>query len=269
MINRYIAGGCSFTYGHELGDEHKGKVPSRKSWAHRLFQQVKTEDKQFYNVADGGIGNTAIARRVFQEISKHEPSTVRGVMIMWSFSSRYDWAFPRHGFLENQRWASISPWDTHLGHQERNSRLAGSDPDLKGWQDRDWKYKEAGVTPFADALYRHAANWFHETYLSWNAIIWLQNILEKKNIPYMFTLADNSLFYKELEHLAEREPLLRELHKEIDFTKWFSFGERMMGFNQWATINDYPKGVTHPLDKAHEDAVKLMLPTFNKLIGEI
>ena len=41
-----------------------------------------------------------------------------------------------------------------------------------------------------------------------------------------------------------------------------------MGFNQWAFLNDYPRGATHPLDKAHQDAVKLMLPQFNKIIGE-
>ena len=33
-------------------------------------------------------------------------------------------------------------------------------------------------------------------------------------------------------------------------------------------INDYKRGTTHPLDKAHEDAVKLMLPVFKKITGE-
>ena len=60
---------------------------------------------------------------------------------------------------------------------------------------------------------------------------------------------------------------MKALHDEIDFTKWYSFGERMMGFNQWAILNDYDRGTTHPLDKAHEDAIMLMKPTFNKLIG--
>ena len=32
-------------------------------------------------------------------------------------------------------------------------------------------------------------------------------------------------------------------------------------------MEEYPRGTTHPLDEAHADAVKLMLPTFNKLIG--
>ena len=59
---------------------------------------------------------------------------------------------------------------------------------------------------------------------------------------------------------------MEALHGEIDFTKWFSFGERMMGFNQWAILNGYERGTTHPLDQAHQDAVKLMIPTYKKLI---
>ena len=124
------------------------------------------------------------------------------------------------------------------------------------------------MKPFAEAIYRYAANQYHETYLSWKSIIWLQNILEKKKIPFMFTLADNTLFYDEFKQHKDQDPFMTALHDEIDLTKWFSFGERMMGFNQWSLMEKYERGTTHPLDKAHEDAVQLMLPTFNKLIGE-
>jgi len=57
------------------------------------------------------------------------------------------------------------------------------------------------------------------------------------------------------------------LYSEIDFSNWFFFGDRMMGFNQWSILEEYPRGITHPLDKAHEDAVNLMLPMFKKIIG--
>tara|TARA_B100000427_G_scaffold190730_1_gene158510 strand:- start:483 stop:743 length:261 start_codon:yes stop_codon:yes gene_type:complete len=83
----------------------------------------------------------------------------------------------------------------------------------------------------------------------------------------MFTLADNSLFYKDFTQHKDQDNFMKALYEEIDFTNWFSFGERMMGFNQWAIMNDYPRGTTHPLDEAHEDAVKLMLPTFKRIIG--
>jgi hypothetical protein len=75
------------------------------------------------------------------------------------------------------------------------------------------------------------------------------------------------LFYKEFEQHKDQDRFMSALYNEIDFTKWFSFGERMMGFNQWALMNEYKRGTTHPLDEAHQDAVKLMLPQFKKLIG--
>ena len=85
----------------------------------------------------------------------------------------------------------------------------------------------------------------------------------------MFTLAHNSLFYKDFDPHKDQDSFMTALHNEIDFTNWFFFGERYMGFNQWASLNEYTYGTTHPLDKAHKDATMLMLPTFKKLIGGV
>ena len=262
MTKKFIAGGCSFTYGHELSDDQEGKRPSKKTWAHGL----KPQEHEYVCSAYPGTGNSGIARRVFNAVANN--TDVGGVVVMWSFLSRYDWAMPRHQALENTRWTSISPWDTDTGNEEAFRSLAGSESQKEQWRTRRDTFAETGVKPFAEAIYKHAANQYHETYLSWKSIIWLQNILEKKQIPFMFTLADNTLFYDEFKQHKDQDNLLSALHKEIDFTKWFSFGERMMGFNQWAMLEDYPRGTTHPLDDAHQDAVKLMLPTFNKLIGD-
>ena len=262
MTKKFIAGGCSFTFGHELSDDQQGKVPSKKSWAYRLKPTIH----EYVCTAHPGTGNSGIARRVFDAISSHDD--IECVVVMWSFLSRYDWAMPRHIDLENTRWATISPWDTTMADDERHRALAGSEVQQEQWTRRQNLMLETGVKPFAEAIYRHAANQYHETYLSWKSIIWLQNILEKRKIPYMFTLADNSLFYELYKHHKDQDSFMNALHSEIDFTKWFSFGERMMGFNQWALLNEYERGTTHPLDQAHADAVQLMLPTFNKLIGE-
>ena len=263
-FKKIISGGCSFTLGNELSDDVDGKTPSKKTWAYGLSQQTGPE---YICTAFGGLGNPAIARRVFSAVKKHPD--VQGVIVMWSFLSRYDWAMPRHQALEDTRWASISPWDTNAGNEEAFRTMQGSETQQQHWKTRQATMQETGVKPFAEAVYKHAANEYHETYLSWKSILWLQNILEKKRIPYMFTLADNSLFYREMEEHRKQDSLLWALHSELDFTKWFFFGERCMGFNQWALLNDYKRGTTHPLDEAHQDAVKLMLPTFNKLIGDI
>ena len=266
MTKKFIAGGCSFTLGNELSDDKDGKTPSKKSWAHGLYKTSREDDHTSYLCsAFGGLGNSAIARRTFNAIAQSEQ--VDCVVVMWSFLSRYDWAMPRHRVLEDTRWASISPWDTNTGNEEAFRNLAGSETQQEQWRVRNDTFKETGVRDFAEAVYKYAANQYHETYLSWKSIIWLQNILEKKKIPYMFTLADNSLFYQEFEHHKDQDNFLKALHSEIDFTKWFSFGERMMGFNQWALLNNYQRGTTHPLDKAHADAIILMKPEFDKIIG--
>jgi len=262
-MSKFIAGGCSFTFGHELSDDEKGKIPSKKSWAYGLKTSPSDE---YVCTAYPGSGNPGIARRVFNAVANN--TDIKCVVVMWSFLSRYDWAMPRHKALEGTRWTSISPWDTNGGNEEAFRSLAGSEPQQEQWRTRRDTFAETGVRPFAEAIYKHAANQYHETYLSWKSIIWLQNILEKRKIPFMFTLADNTLFYDEFKHHKDQDPFMNALHGEIDLTKWFTFGERMMGFNQWALMEEYERGTTHPLDKAHEDAVQLMLPTFNKLIGD-
>ena len=263
-IKNFIAGGCSFTYGSELSDDNKGKTTSKMSWAHQLMlRSPATTNDNYVCVAKPGTGNTGIARRVFDAVANTD--NIRCVVVMWSFLSRYDWAMPRHRELEGTRWATISPWDTKMAEEERHTALAGSEGQQESWKLRKEMMIETQVQPFADAIYKYAANEYHETYLSWKSIIWLQNILEKKGIPFMFTLADNSLFYRDFEEHKDRDKFMDALYKEIDFTRWFSFGERFMGFNQWALLNDYERGTTHPLDKAHQDAVNLMIPKFSKL----
>ena len=264
MTKKFISGGCSFTFGHELSDDSDGKSPSKKTWAYEL----KNSEDTYMCKAYPGSGNSGIARRVFQAVSAYKPEDIRCVVVMWSFLSRYDWAMPRHKVLEDTRWAAISPWDTNSGNEEAFRTLSGSETQQEAWRVRKETFIESGVKNFAEAIYKYAANQYHETYLSWKSIIWLQNILEKKKIPYMFTLADNSLFYQEFSHHKDQDSFMNALHSEIDLSKWFFFGERCMGFNQWALLNDYPRGTTHPLDQAHADAVQLMLPTFKKLIGE-
>jgi hypothetical protein len=257
-----LSGGCSFTFGNELSDDSGNNNPSNKTWAKGLNDLVKGN---YFCVAKGGIGNSAIARKIFEYVSKNK---VDCVVVMWSFPSRYDWAMPRNKNLENTRWASITPWEADQNQQEVFKALAGSEPQQEIWKKRRSSLESTGVRQFANSLYRYAANEYHEIYLSWKSIIWLQNILEKKKIPFFFTLADNTIFYNEFEPHNEIDEFMNGLYKEIDFTKWFSFGERMMGFNQWALLNDYKRGTTHPLDQAHKDAVQLMKTKFLEIFNQ-
>ena len=258
-----IAGGCSFTLGNELSDDlHRGKKPSDKTWAKGLSDLVQGN---YFCVAQPGAGNGTIARKVFNYVANNKTDFV---LIMWSFTSRYDWAMPRHKHLYDTRWTSITPWDTDDRQNEAVKGLANSQPQQQIWQKRRELLQETGVKEFANSLYKYAANEYHELYLSWKSIIWLQNILEKKKIPYMFTLADNTLFYDEFTPHKDMDNFMTAMHNEINFENWYSFGERSMGFNQWSLLEEYQRGTTHPLDQAHKDAVQLMKDKFLKIYNQ-
>ena len=158
-MNKIIAGGCSFTFGNELSDDDVGEVHSKKTWAYGL-----KGDNDYVCAAHPGTGNTGIARRVFTQIHAHKDD-IKGVVVMWTFLSRYDWAMPRHKFLEGTRWATISPWDTSMADEERHKALAGSEVELDIWKKRNDASIETGVKPFAEAIYKYAANQYHEIYL--------------------------------------------------------------------------------------------------------
>ena len=165
---KFIAGGCSFTFGHELSDDQEGKTPSRKSWAYGLRRN--TEADLYICTARPGAGNSGIARRVFNAVTSNKH--VNGVVVMWSFLSRYDWAMPRNNLLEDTRWTNISPWDTNMAAEQRHQALSGSEAQQEQWKRRQELMQENGVKPFAEAIYKYGANQYHEIYLSWKSIIW-------------------------------------------------------------------------------------------------
>ena len=55
MKNNFIAGGCSFTFGHELSDDNKGKTPSKQSWGYQLMANtIKVSHDNYICVATPG-----------------------------------------------------------------------------------------------------------------------------------------------------------------------------------------------------------------------
>lgn len=86
----------------------------------------------------------------------------------------------------------------------------------------------------------------------------LQTYLELKNIPYIFTCADNCI-----------------ITKKLDYTNWYMFPmgnftyetREPRGFYQWAVENKYKCGPEqHPLEDAHRDAAKLIEGKFYELV---
>ena len=169
MTKKFIAGGCSFTFGNELSDDIEGKKLSKKTWAYGLYDS--SDCKEYVCTAHPGSGNSGIARRVFNAVANN--NDIGLVAVMWSFNSRYDWAMPRHRHLEDTRWTTMSPWDTTINAQDRHKGLKGSEIQQEQWKQRQESLIDTGVRPFAEAIYKYGANEYHETYLSWKSIIWL------------------------------------------------------------------------------------------------
>jgi hypothetical protein len=91
-------------------------------------------------------------------------------------------------------------------------------------------------------------------------ILELQEFLELNNIPYLFTCVDNCLITNNLK---------------IDWNQWYLFPAGInadetttpRGFYQWAVENKYSIGPDgHPLEQAHQDAVKLIKEKFDELV---
>lgn len=94
-------------------------------------------------------------------------------------------------------------------------------------------------------------------------ILTVQKNLKDKDVPYLFTCADNCV----ITH-----------NSQIDYSKWFLFpvipnsgwhpNEEPRGFYQWALEHKYelaPKD-KHPLEQAHIDAANLMRDKFDELV---
>ena len=127
MNKTLLAGGCSFTFGHELSDDKNGKTPSSKTWAALLANEAQIN---YFSVAYPGTGNAGIARRVFEYITNNKNEDIF-VAVMWTFTSRYDWAMPRNAMFEKTRWATITPWDTSNNQAEAQKVLGSSEPQLE------------------------------------------------------------------------------------------------------------------------------------------
>ena len=56
-MSKFIAGGCSFTFGHELSDDEQGKIPSKKSWAASDQVQLKFAPQVVTNGNGNGNGH--------------------------------------------------------------------------------------------------------------------------------------------------------------------------------------------------------------------
>jgi hypothetical protein len=262
-----VAGGDSFTWGSELQDTDQGKKHSNSTFSALLAEQANLE---YDCAAIPGNSNTGIARLVIEACNRH-PSEEIFVLVTWTFGQRYEFRFDYDTGEQGSPWYNISSWTIETVENIRGQMKIVNEIIVDHHIKNIKNAESSGIAEFARAFFKHVGcSEYYELYTTFKEILFLQNYLKVNNIPYMFTTAD----WQHENYLRSRDTSIDSLYNAIDWSNWFFFEpghgpaqtEYQRGFYQWAVENKYSTGTTHPLEKAHADACKLMKGKFNELV---
>jgi hypothetical protein len=247
-----VAGGDSFIFGTELRDQVNG-VHSKNTFPALL---AKSKGMHYQCVATPGAANSEIARCVLNYCETHQDID-KFVIVQWTFPDRYEFRFPN-------AWRSVNVWNLQSEDEIKEHLKTFSQKTIDDQVNTNDSFKRVGYYNFVKEFFKHLGHTeFWETYTSMKEIVLLQNYLKLKNIPYMFSVADNCLLNNFT--IDSKDVSLHSLYGQIDHDNFFKFPKEK-GFYQWAMENKYPVGATHPLEEAHIDAAKLIKDKFNELV---
>lgn len=253
-MRKILSGGDSFIWGSELLD---CSSCAPLGFSKLTFPSLLGDS--YHCVAFPGSGNESIARRVIDYCETNLTSGLF-VIVCWTFSGRYEFKF-------ESGWNSINSWSAGNFYDTDDIQNI----EVQRQIDRT---KDLGNFDFAKAYFKHIG-WseYWETYTTLKSIVYLQNYLLLKKIPFLFTCADNSFL---VNHTYKSNDIsITALKKQLDFEKWYMFPgaseswntTEPRGFYQWAVENKYKCGPqNHPLEDAHQKAAELMREKFNELV---
>jgi hypothetical protein len=263
-----VAGGDSFVFGSELKDQVDGA--SQSTYSALLAKQ---NDMEYHCVAWPGNANNAISRMVVNACNQYQ--TQIGVIVTWTFSSRYEFRFNYNTRQKITPWYSVNAWSVLDKPEQILREFKSKDNSIfNAHIDNLRTANETGVSEFAKTFFKHVGDSeYYELYSSLKEILFLQFYLKQNTIPYLFIAADNH-FYDCPNYYRQQDENINSLYSQIDWDKWFFFESGSApdqtssprGFYQWAVENKYPIGTTHPLEQAHQDATKLIKDKFNELV---
>jgi hypothetical protein len=236
-----VAGGDSHIWGSELADSPHGGPGgySRNTFPSLL---AKSQNWQYTCSAYPGLGNSGIARAVMNSCETIDNAFV---FVCWSFVNRYEFRFTYDTMPITSPWMNIHSAHTKFADSVKN--------------------KEQLAT-FVDIYTRHVGiSEYNEIYVTLKEILFLQQYLKQRNIPYMFTTVDNK-YYQHENYYRNKDATLETLYNNIDWSSWYLF-DNNNGFYQWALENNYTVGSNgHPLEDAHKDAAILVKEKFDELV---
>jgi hypothetical protein len=266
-----VAGGDSLVFGSELSDQIS-QFPSARTFPAQL---AKLSGLEYMSAAFPGSANGAISRLALRKCQELQQQGKKfAVLIMWSFVSRFEFRFNYQTHQRNSPWCSVSPWTIETDLKKISDNYFTPNPAIEHRQLKNvLTARTTGVADFASVFYKHVGDSeYYEIYSSFREFIFMQDYLKLNGIPYIFLTASNT-FYQHENYIRSQDSWLSDLYQLIDWDRWFFFPatsdsptQEPKGFFHWATENKYPMGTTHPLEAAHDDAVKLIQEKFNELV---
>jgi hypothetical protein len=261
-MGKLIAGGDSYIWGNELSDDDGSSRYSTRSWPALLANYLGYE---YVCKAQYGDSNGAISRHVLNACEQHKDSDLI-VVVQWTFGGRYEF---RMRYATNQidsPWYSISGWTKEEDMSVITESFQTMNQEILDSHIAHIKQaKDLGIADFARSFYDHVGDSeYYEIYSTLKEIVFLQNYLEIKKIPFLFTASNSTLFKSDVFTITHADETITALLDQINWDKWFKFPGKThpVGFYRWARENNYPIGTTHPLDEAHIDAFNLIKKRF-------
>lgn len=255
-MGKLIAGGDSFIYGSELkdccrpADPENGipkpyEVVSNLSYTALLAKELNLE---YLCVAWPGYSNSSIRRTVMNACEKEKD--IKLVIVTWSFPGRYE-------FRIRDSWEQLSPWSIEDNIEDTiKKEFVEQNPIVFENHLRHIARENAlGITKFAKIFYEQIGSYeYWEVYNSLLDIVMLQQFLQKKQIPYLFT-GVNECILNNVNNYSD--PSIQTLFKQLEQADWFWFPKER-GFYTWAKENKFPFATTHPREEAHIEAAHLI-----------
>lgn len=223
-------------------------------------------------IAQPGYGNSSIARSVIEKCEQQRPIAV---IVSWTFPTRYEFRFNYLTGQKSGHWYVINPWTAEPDLESIQQEFVTYDDKVLADQLNTLRRANStGIADFAKTYYKHLSSEYWETYNTLKEIVYLQNYLKVNKIPYLFTCADNCIWYNHTVDNPDSniQSLVNQIEKDQENWFWFPPGAnpqdtcKPRGFYQWAVENKYKVGTTHPLEEAHLDASKLMQEKFDEMV---
>ena len=256
-----IAGGDSFTWGSELGDDKLNNLentPSQQTWSALL---AKHYDMEYICAAKPGGANNTISRRVIKAINENKNKDLY-VAVMWTFTHRSEIRLrnmhPYNTIVHNpvvaarfdidDYWINFNAWHG-LSFEDKMSFFPKEmeKDNIIFFETQHKKLNELGIVQASDNFYKITGDYSYHNYNSLKEMMFLELYCKNKNIPFFFCSASDELFKNQPPDI-----LSSGLH-DLDWNHWFS----KFAFNEWAS--HHPKCGNHPGHSAHIEWMQLIL----------